>query len=77
MGYHSQRFNAPRRVEGKFWTTAGTPPATKFAVTEEITTSLGWLSTFGSGAVVLKPGDAQRLDAVGFERLLPSLELFG
>jgi hypothetical protein len=34
VGYHSQRFNAPRRVESKFWTTAGTPPATKFAVTE-------------------------------------------
>src|ERR1700731_2814432 len=34
VGYHSQRFNAPRCVEGKFWTTAGTPPATKFAVTE-------------------------------------------
>jgi hypothetical protein len=38
---------------------------------------LGWLSTFGSGAVVLKAGNAQRPDAVGFERLLPRLELFG
>jgi hypothetical protein len=42
-----------------------------------IASSTGWLWTLGRVAVILGPGDAQRTDTVGFDRLLPSLELFG